>query len=103
MERIYKTFLIVGVIGFLFFAFLFTQNQSMQISLTREQAKVQKEEHLLTLYAEYKNNIDNCRQAALSQGKDEDFIRINCIEVINSSLIGELLKGWNREALLITK
>lgn len=103
VEKIFKASLIIGVAGFLLFSYIFTTNQSSQLSLIEEQTKIQREAHILNLYAEYRNNIDNCRQDALSQDKNEEFIKVNCLDVINSSLIGDLLREWGKENLLITK
>lgn len=103
MEKIFKVALIIGVAGFLFFSYLFITDQTSQLSLIKEQTKIQREAHILNLYAEYRSNIDNCRQDALSQDKDEEFIKANCLDVINSSLIGDLLREWGKADLLITK
>ena len=69
----------------------------------QEQLKIQKETHIIGLYSEYKNNIDGCKREAATQKKDEQFIKENCVDVINASLLGESLKGWGKENLLITK
>lgn len=65
--------------------------------------RIQKETYIKSLFAEYKNNVDSCRKEAQDQKKDDKFIKENCIDVINSSLLGQALTNWGREDLLITK
>lgn len=103
MDKYFKPLIVIGIAVFLALFYWFLQNQSQQISVLQEQIKIQKETHTLSLYSEYKNNIDGCKREAATQKKDEQFIKANCIDVINASLLGESLKGWGKENLLITK
>lgn len=103
MDKYFKPLIVISIAVFLVLFYWFLQNQTQQVSVLQEQIKIQKETHILSLYSEYKNNIDGCRREAATQKKDEQFIKENCIDVINASLLGESLKGWGRENLLITK
>lgn len=103
MKGGFKLFIAVAAVVIVFLSYLFVQNQKEQISLLEEQTKIQREAHILNIFAEYQANINSCRQEALAQKKDEEFIQANCIEVINSSMIGDLLTEWDRSDLLITK
>ena len=67
----------------------------------KEQLKIQREQHILGLYSTYKNNIDTCTQLAKQAGKDDLFIKDNCIKEINSSLIGKAIVEWGRSELLV--
>lgn len=85
-KLIYKILLIIGVFGialFLCLSFL-----------------IQRDQHILSLYSTYKNNIDSCTLLATQQGKDEQFINENCIREINNSIIGKTLVKWGRKDLL---
>lgn len=93
----------VGIFAFLYLFNSYVQNQNLQVSFAKEQLQIQKETYIKSLFAEYKNNIDSCRLEATTQKKDEQFIKENCIDVINKSLLGENLRSWSREDLLITK
>jgi len=103
MKGGFKLFITVAAVVVVFLSYLFVQNQKEQISLLEEQTRIQREAHILNIFAEYQANINSCRQEALTQKKDEEFIQANCIEVINSSMIGDLLTEWGRSDLLITK
>jgi len=67
------------------------------------QTKIQEENHKMSLYAEYRANMDSCRQEALKQDKDIAYVQANCIEVINSSMLGEMMRGWKMEKLFVTE
>lgn len=67
----------------------------------KEQLRIQKEQHILSLYSSYKNNIDTCTSLATQAGKDMQFIKDNCINEINSSLVGKALTEWGQSNLLI--
>lgn len=103
MDKYFRPLIIISIAVFLGLSYWFLQNQTQQISVLQEQIKIQKETHIIGLYSEYKNNIDGCKREAASQKKDDQFIKKNCIDVINASLLGESLKGWGKENLLITK
>jgi len=103
MDKYFKPLIVVSIVIFLGLFYGFLKNQSQQIAVLQEQLKIQKETHILSLYSGYKNNIDGCKREAATQKKDEKFIKENCIDVINASLLGELLKGWGKENLLIKK
>lgn len=103
MDKYFRPLIVIGIAVFLALFYWFLQNQTQQIAALQEQLKIQKETHILGLYSEYKNNIDGCKREAATQKKDEQFIKENCIDVINASLLGESLKGWGKENLLITK
>lgn len=64
---------------------------------------IQREQHLLSLYSTYRGNIDSCTALATQQGKDEQFIKDNCVKEINSSLIGISLKKWGKPELLVSE
>jgi|SRR6185503_17790747 len=98
---LYKFLLLISIFAFLGLFFAFILMQSRQDEVAKEQLKIQKETHILSLYSTYKSNIDGCKQEAIAQKKDEEFIQANCIEVINSSMLGKLLKEWGQEDLLI--
>ena len=101
MNKYFKPIIVVSIALFLVLFYWFLQNQNQQISTQREQLKIQKETHILGLFSEYKNNIDGCKGEAITQKKDQQFIKENCIDVLNSSLLGESLRGWGKESLLI--
>lgn len=103
MDKYFRPLIIISIAVFLGLFYWFLQNQIQQVSVLQEQIKIQKETHILGLYSEYKNNIDGCKREAATQKKDDKFIKENCIDVINVSLLGESLKGWGKENLLITK
>lgn len=89
-------FLVVGILAAMA---LFLYNIFI---LQQDQLKISKEQHILNVYSSYKNNIDSCISLAKQAQKDNQFIQANCIDVINSSLVGTALKDWGRSDLLVT-
>lgn len=95
--------LIVIALGFMYLYRFDLKTQAKQNELVTEQLKIQKEGHILSLYSAYKGNMDSCKAEAQKAKKEDEFIKANCIEAINSSVLGQSLKEWGKESLLITK
>ncbi|MBU1327285.1 hypothetical protein KKB64_05135 [Patescibacteria group bacterium] len=79
------------------------QETQKNYEVNQQDFKINKERHIEALYSTYKDNIDTCRKAARDAYKDEQFIQENCIAPVNKSIIGQWLKDWGREDLLIVK
>ncbi len=92
--------LVLGLIGaILILAYILYQ----EMLLARAQLKIAGENHIISLYSSYKNNMDSCKSLALQDNKDITFIMENCIKPINSSLVGKGLYDWGRSDLLISE
>jgi len=103
MNKKFQWIVLVQVTLFLVIFAIYTKTQFDHGKILKDQSKVQKEAHMLTLYGEYLSNVNGCRFEAEEQGKDQKFIQENCIELINNSLLGNFLISWGYEDLLIKK
>lgn len=108
--NLFKASLLVGVVFLILGVFLLSDSQNKLVELnkqlaedSKQQLKISKERHIESLYSTYKSNIDTCREAARNAKKDENFIQENCIKPVNDSIVGQWLKEWGREDLLVTE
>lgn len=93
--------LVTGLVALL--AFVVNDTQTQLLGVEEQQLKVNKEQHIEYLYSTYRSNINSCKELAKEEGKDEAFIKENCITPVNNSIIGQWLKEWGRDDLLITE
>lgn len=93
MKVLYRILMVAGVLIIALMLYLTYLQQA-------DQLKIQKEQHILGVYSAYKNNIDACTAAAKQANKDDQFIKTNCTDQINSSLVGQYLKEWGYSNLL---
>lgn len=103
MEKLFKIILTVGLGILILVVFLIYDTQLQTLGVDKQQLKINKERHIEALYSTYKNNIDTCKKVASDASKDAQFIQDNCIKPVNNSIVGQWLKEWGREDLLITK
>lgn len=101
LKIVFCIFLLVGFGLFLGLFNGYITNQKNQSDILNEQLKIQRESHILNVYSTYKSNMDLCRQDAAAQKKEKEFIQANCVEALNSSVLGKSLQDWGKEDLLI--
>ena len=92
--------------AYLFFALLFTiglfwialdlhnqgQINAKMLAIEEKSLSIEEEKHIDNLYSIYQENMNICKQNALEQKKDNEYIKENCINVINNSIIANWLK-----------
>ncbi|MFW5885319.1 MAG: hypothetical protein ACOCUF_03785 [Patescibacteria group bacterium] len=101
---VFLVFLIVLALSWIAFALVY-QNvlRSERLSVEQERLEIEKEQHIDNLYSIYKQNLLNCKKEAISSKKDETYIKENCIEPINNSIIANWLKNRGYEHLIKTE
>lgn len=76
--------------------------QREMVTIQKEQLDLAKDAYLDGVYATYKGNIDTCKEAAKQAKKGQEFIEENCIKPVNDSIVGQALKKWGRNDLLVS-
>ncbi len=72
------------------------QNQgkinSKMVEIEEKKLVIEQEKHIDNLYSIYQENMSVCKKNATEQGKNESYIKENCVNVINNSIIANWLK-----------
>lgn len=107
---LFKAIVIIGIVLLTMGLYLINDSLTNTLAVNRQmledskqQVKINKERHIEALYSTYKSNVDTCKEAASQAKKDESFVKENCIKPVNNSIVGQWLKEWGREDLLVTK
>ncbi|OGI25779.1 MAG: hypothetical protein A3J76_00965 [Candidatus Moranbacteria bacterium RBG_13_45_13] len=85
---------IYALLGFLLICGLawigYTNSKLMEIE--KKKLSIEEEKHIDNLYSIYQENMSTCKKNAIDQGKDESYVKENCVAVINNSVIANWLK-----------
>jgi hypothetical protein len=73
------------------------------VQIQEETYKLQKEEHIDTLYGIYQSNMSNCLSQARENKKSNQEINETCIKELNGSIVAEWLKEYGFDYLLEKK
>lgn len=62
------------------------------LEIEEKKLSIEQEKHIDNLYSIYQENMSICKKNASEQGKSNDYIKENCVNVINDSIIANWLK-----------
>ncbi len=95
MKTIY-TLLGILLVFSLFFIGVSLQKQGnineKMVGIEEKKLSIEQEKHIDNLFSIYQENMSICKKNATEQGKNNDYIKENCINVINDSIIANWLK-----------
>lgn len=103
MNKAYLALAILLVGSLFWIGLSLSKQEKINAEMFAMQKKIQtieEQKHIDNLYTIYQENMSGCKKEALAQNKKDDYIKENCINVINESIIAKWLKEWGYNDLI---